>query len=41
MTELGDRQLVVGAVVKSEPEKVGVFEVLDAVVATPDAVLAT
>jgi 3-hydroxybutyryl-CoA dehydrogenase len=37
---LADRQLVVEAVVESEPEKVAVFEALDKVVA-PDAVLAS
>jgi 3-hydroxybutyryl-CoA dehydrogenase len=38
---LADRQLVVEAVVESEAEKVAVFEALDKVVATPDAVLAS
>jgi 3-hydroxybutyryl-CoA dehydrogenase len=38
---LADRQLVVEAVVESEPEKVAVFEALDKVVAAPDAVLAS
>ena len=38
---LSDRQLVVEAVVESEPEKVTVFETLDKVVEAPDAVLAS
>ena len=38
---LADRQLVVEAVVESEPEKVAVFEALDKVVEAPDAVLAS
>ena len=38
---LSDRQLVVEAVVESEPEKVTVFEMLDKVVEAPDAVLAS
>jgi 3-hydroxybutyryl-CoA dehydrogenase len=38
---LADRQLVVEAVVESEPEKVAVFEALDKVVEVPDAVLAS
>jgi 3-hydroxybutyryl-CoA dehydrogenase len=38
---LADRQLVVEAVVESEPEKVAVFESLDKVVEAPDAVLAS
>ncbi|HVC13760.1 MAG TPA: 3-hydroxybutyryl-CoA dehydrogenase [Acidimicrobiales bacterium] len=36
---LGDRELVVEAVVESEPEKVRVFEALDKVVEAPDALL--
>ena len=36
---LGDRQLLVEAVVESEPEKLRVFEVLDKVVEAPDALL--
>jgi len=38
---LSDRQLVIEAVVESEPEKVTVFEMLDKVVEAPDAVLAS
>ena len=38
---LGDRQLVIEAVVESEPEKVSVFQSLDKVVEDPDAVLAS
>jgi 3-hydroxybutyryl-CoA dehydrogenase len=38
---LSDRQLVIEAVVESEPEKVSVFETLDKVVVAPDAVLAS
>ncbi|MDA8342029.1 MAG: 3-hydroxybutyryl-CoA dehydrogenase [Actinomycetota bacterium] len=38
---LADRQLVVEAVVESEPEKLAVFALLDRVVADPDAVLAS
>jgi 3-hydroxybutyryl-CoA dehydrogenase len=38
---LADRQLVVEAVVESEPEKLAVFEALDKVVEAPDAVLAS
>jgi 3-hydroxybutyryl-CoA dehydrogenase len=38
---LADRQLVVEAVVESEPEKVAVFEALDKVVEAPDAILAS
>ncbi len=38
---LADRQLVVEAVVESEPEKVAVFEALDKVVEAADAVLAS
>jgi 3-hydroxybutyryl-CoA dehydrogenase len=36
---LGDRQLVVEAVVEAEPEKLRVFEALDKVVEAPDALL--
>jgi len=38
---LGDRQLVIEAVVESEPEKVSVFESLDKVVEDPEAILAS
>ena len=38
---LADRQLVIEAVVESEPEKVSVFQSLDKVVEDPDAVLAS
>jgi 3-hydroxybutyryl-CoA dehydrogenase len=38
---LGDRQLVIEAVVESEAEKVSVFESLDKVVEDPEAVLAS
>jgi 3-hydroxybutyryl-CoA dehydrogenase len=38
---LTDRQLVIEAVVESEPEKVTVFETLDKIVEAPDAVLAS
>jgi 3-hydroxybutyryl-CoA dehydrogenase len=38
---LGDRQLVIEAVVESEPEKTQVFEMLDKVVADPEAILAS
>jgi 3-hydroxybutyryl-CoA dehydrogenase len=38
---LADRELVVEAVVESEPEKVAVFEALDKVVEAPDAILAS
>lgn len=38
---LSDRQLVVEAVMESEPEKVAIFELLDKVVEAPDAVLAS
>ena len=38
---LADRQLVVEAVVESEPEKLAVFALLDRVVTDPDAVLAS
>jgi 3-hydroxybutyryl-CoA dehydrogenase len=38
---LADRQLVVEAVVESEPEKMAVFESLDKIVEAPDAVLAS
>jgi 3-hydroxybutyryl-CoA dehydrogenase len=38
---LTDRQLVVEAVVESEPEKVTVFETLDKIVEAPDAILAS
>jgi 3-hydroxybutyryl-CoA dehydrogenase len=38
---LTDRQLVIEAVVESEPEKVAVFEALDKIVEAPDAVLAS
>jgi 3-hydroxybutyryl-CoA dehydrogenase len=39
--ELADRQLVIEAVVESEPEKVAVFERLDRFVADPGAILAS
>src|SRR2546423_7581739 len=39
--ELGDRQLVVEAVVEAEDLKVGVFSALDKVVADADAILAS
>jgi 3-hydroxybutyryl-CoA dehydrogenase len=39
MGTLGDRQLVVEAVIEAEAEKVRVFEVLDKVVEAPDALL--
>src|SRR5579863_5723054 len=38
---LSDRQLVIEAVVESEPEKISVFEALDKIVEAPDAVLAS
>jgi 3-hydroxybutyryl-CoA dehydrogenase len=38
---LADRELVVEAVVESEPEKVQVFSMLDKVVESPDAILAS
>jgi len=38
---LADRQLVVEAIVESEPEKVHAFEMMDKVVETPDALLAS
>jgi 3-hydroxybutyryl-CoA dehydrogenase len=38
---LADRQLVVEAVVESEPEKVAIFEMLDKVVESPEAILAS
>jgi 3-hydroxybutyryl-CoA dehydrogenase len=38
---LADRQLVVEAVIESEAEKVGIFEILDKVVESPEAVLAS
>jgi 3-hydroxybutyryl-CoA dehydrogenase len=39
--ELADRQLVIEAIVESEPEKVAAFEKLDRVVADPQAILAS
>jgi 3-hydroxybutyryl-CoA dehydrogenase len=39
--DLGDRELVVEAVVEAEPEKVQVFSMLDKVVESPDAILAS
>jgi 3-hydroxybutyryl-CoA dehydrogenase len=39
--ELADRQLVVEAVIESEPDKVAVFETLDRVVDDPAAILAS
>ncbi|HZP31127.1 MAG TPA: 3-hydroxybutyryl-CoA dehydrogenase [Acidimicrobiia bacterium] len=39
--DLADRDLVVEAVVESEPEKVQVFAMLDKVVESPDAILAS
>ncbi|GAC1313121.1 MAG: 3-hydroxybutyryl-CoA dehydrogenase [Acidimicrobiales bacterium] len=41
MGELADRSMVFEAVIESEPEKVDVFRRLDAIVADPDAVLAS
>ncbi|MGH9082159.1 MAG: 3-hydroxybutyryl-CoA dehydrogenase [Acidimicrobiales bacterium] len=41
LDELADRELVVEAVVESEPDKVEIFEALDKIVAQPDAVLAS
>jgi 3-hydroxybutyryl-CoA dehydrogenase len=41
LADLGDRQLVIEAVAEVASVKAGVFEALDAVVADPDAVLAT
>jgi 3-hydroxybutyryl-CoA dehydrogenase len=38
---LAERQLVVEAVVESEPEKVAIFEMLDKVVESPEAILAS
>jgi 3-hydroxybutyryl-CoA dehydrogenase len=38
---LADSQLVVEAIVESEPEKLAVFQMVDKVVAAPDAVLAS
>jgi 3-hydroxybutyryl-CoA dehydrogenase len=39
--ELADRQVVIEAIVESEPEKVEAFEMLDRVVADPEAILAS
>ncbi len=41
MSSLADRQLVVEAVVEAEAEKVALFETLDKVIESPDAVLAS
>ena len=41
MGELADRTMVFEAVIESEPEKIDVFRRLDAIVADPDAVLAS
>ncbi len=40
-SQLADRQMVVEAVVESEPEKLAVFHTLDTVVADPEAILAS
>ena len=39
--EMADRQLVIEAVVESEPAKIEVFSVLDKVIEAPDAILAS
>jgi 3-hydroxybutyryl-CoA dehydrogenase len=39
--DLGDRELVVEAVIEAEPEKVQVFSMLDKMVESPDAILAS
>jgi len=39
--ELADRQVVIEAIVESEPEKVGAFERIDQVVTEPEAILAS
>lgn len=41
LESLGDREMVVEAVVEAEAEKVAVFEALDRIVAAPDAILAS
>jgi 3-hydroxybutyryl-CoA dehydrogenase len=41
LEDLSDRQLVVEAILESEPEKLAVFEQLDRVVADPTAILAS
>jgi 3-hydroxybutyryl-CoA dehydrogenase len=41
MGSLGDRQLVVEAIMESEPEKLAIFEMLDRVLEADDAILAS